>query len=242
VDLAFGLRPRKPVDLAGPVVDALDNRGNGGLIGINVSGLIANQPEQSSRRFDLACDYLELMRELIKTLLDESDARILLTPHVHAPAGHYEADLDACQLLLSTFPKRYEQALKVRVGVVTQTLDASELKWLIAQTDWFCGTRMHAAIAGLSSGVPTAALAYSLKTQGVFDTCGMHDSVVDLRTCSVAEALERLVYLWRQRENLANSLARNLPEVRLRAARQLDEIVASVRSNGGSAEPMPADI
>jgi len=242
VDLAFGLIPKRPSVLAVPVINALYDRGNQDLIGINVSGLIANRPEQASRRFDLACDYLELMREFIKKLLDQSDARILLVPHVHAPVGHYEADLDASHTLLNTFPARYKKALEARVTVVTQTLDASELKWLIAQTDWFCGTRMHATIAGLSSGVPTAALAYSLKTQGVFDTCGMHDSVVDLRKRGVAESLHQLLHLWRQRDNLAEMLEQQLPEVRLRATRQLDAVAACVQSAGDAVEPMPVAV
>jgi polysaccharide pyruvyl transferase WcaK-like protein len=240
VDLAFGLIPTKPRSLTAPVAEALCHRGNQELIGINVSGLIANRPEHATRRFDLACDYLELMRGLIRKLLDHSDARILLVPHVHAPVGHYESDLDASYKLLNTLPARYKKALEARVTVVTQTLDARELKWLIAQTDWFCGTRMHATIAGLSSGVPTAALAYSLKTQGVFGTCGMHDCVVDLRSRNVAESLEQLLQLWHQRGNSATRLVEQLAEVRMHAAQQLDEVAACVQSHGGRVKPMRA--
>jgi polysaccharide pyruvyl transferase WcaK-like protein len=234
VDLAFGLLPRAPETLEPAVARALHERGEQPLIGLNVSGLIANRPEEARRRFGLAGDYRVLMRDLVSALLDTTDARLLLTPHVHAPAGHFESDLDACTALLRSLPARHARAAAERVTIVGATLDACELKWLIAQTDWFCGTRMHATIAALSSGVPTAALAYSLKTSGVFATCGLDAAVVDLRTHAEGAALERLLASWRGRDRAAAVLSARLPAVRASAARQLDEIVAGARRGVGT--------
>jgi polysaccharide pyruvyl transferase WcaK-like protein len=229
VDLAFGLSPRAPAGLDPAVQRLLENNGERPLIGLNVSGLIANRPESATKRFSLACDYGKLMRELVAWILEKTDARLLLIPHVHAPQGHYESDLDASHALLSELPSSLSQSAEERVTTVGQTLDACELKWLIAQTDWFCGTRMHSTIAALSSGVATAALAYSLKTRGVFASCAMADAVVDLRAASASEALARLQHLWRRRQNTAATLAGQLPHVRKLASSQLDEIVGCAR-------------
>ena len=234
VDLAFGLEPREPRTLEPGVARVLHDRDKRPLIGLNVSGLIANRADEARTRFGLAGDYLALMQALVTELLDTTDACLLLVPHVHAPAGHYESDLDACRALLRSLPRRHARAAADRVAVVTDTLDACELKWLIAKTDWFCGTRMHATIAALSSGVPTAALAYSLKTSGVFASCGMADAVVDLRTCANELALARLIESWRQRARSGTVLAQRLPGVRARTASQLDEITAGALT--GSAE------
>ena len=84
---------------------------------------------------------------------------------------------------------------------------------------------MPSTVAALSSGVATAALAYSLKTRGVFATCAMADSVVDMRASTGPEALARLQQLWARRRCDAANLARHLPRVGQAAARQLDEIV-----------------
>jgi polysaccharide pyruvyl transferase WcaK-like protein len=200
---------------------------SGPLIGLNVSGLIANQPQAAAARFGLAGDYRELMHELVAWILQNTDARLLLVPHVHAPRGHYESDLEASLSLLSGLPPTLSRLAQGRVAVVSEALDARELKWLIGQTDWFCGTRMHSTIAALSSGVATAALAYSLKTRGVFATCGMGEAVVDLREAAVADALTHLQQLWRHRQEDAAKLAQHLPAVRHAASRQLDEIVDS---------------
>jgi polysaccharide pyruvyl transferase WcaK-like protein len=227
VDLAFGLTPRAPAGLEPAVERALAERGAQPLVGLNVSGLLANRPQDAADRFGLACDYRALMRELVAWFLEKTDARLLLIPHVHAPSGHHESDLDAARGLLDGLPPAASRSAAERVSVLTRALDARELKWLIAQTDWFCGARMHSTIAALSSGVATAALAYSLKTRGVFATCAMADGVVDLRESTGPEALARLQQQWGRRQSDAATLARHLPGVRKAAARQLDEIVGS---------------
>jgi polysaccharide pyruvyl transferase WcaK-like protein len=225
VDLAFGLQARKPAALEQGVSEALSAKGKRPVIGLNISGLVANQPASSATRFGLSCDYPSLIRTLLMRLLDETDAQLVIVPHVHAPAGHYESDLDASRALLQSLTGRHAAAARKRATIVTQELDACELKWLIARCDWFCGTRMHATIAALSSGVPTVALAYSLKTRGVFDTCAMAESSVDMRSEANDAALEQVMRLWRQREGHAATLARRLPKVRTLASRQMDEIV-----------------
>ena len=229
VDLAFGLAPQSPVSLEPDVLRLLTENDTRTLVGLNISGLVANRPRDAADRFGLACDYRALMRDLVTWFLESTDARLLLIPHVHAPRGHYESDLDAALALLAELPGHVSRAAAERIAVVTQALDASELKWLIGRTDWFCGTRMHSTIAALSSGVATAALAYSLKTRGVFATCGMAGSVVDLRESTAADAVTRLQQLWHRRQETAAKLAERLPAVRARASQQLDEIVDCAR-------------
>ncbi len=239
VDLAFGLAPEAPAGLEPSVERALAERGARPLVGLNVSGLLANRPQGAASQFGLACDYRALMRELLLWFLEKTDARLLLIPHVHAPEGHYESDLDASRALLEGLSPGAARAAAERVAVVTQALDARELKWLIARTDWFCGARMHSTIAALSSGVATAALAYSLKTRGVFATCAMADAVVDLRESTGPEALATLQQLWGRRQDDAAVLARRLPDVRKAASRQLDEIVGSAHCAAVVGEALP---
>jgi polysaccharide pyruvyl transferase WcaK-like protein len=239
VDLAFGLAARAPAALEPVVSRFLEQRVERPLVGLNVSGLIANRPQGAATRFGLACDYVALMRELVTWFLKNTGARLLLIPHVHAPAGHYESDLDASRALLAALPADVAKSAGERVAVLEQALDACELKWLIAQTDWFCGTRMHSTIAGLSTGVATAALAYSLKTRGVFATCGMADAVVDLRETAGPAALARLQQLWSRRLDGAATLAVQLPRVQRLASRQLDEIVDCARDGEFAGQMQP---
>ena len=83
---------------------------------------------------------------------------------------------------------------------------------------------MHATIAAISSGVPAANLAYSIKAKGIFARAGQSDAVIDLRNTNDRDALEQLLGHWRQRQHFRSSLAAALPGVQAAAAAQLDVI------------------
>jgi polysaccharide pyruvyl transferase WcaK-like protein len=230
VDLAFGLRPSKPAELETDVQRILSDYPRRPLIAMNVSGLLANQAEMAKSRFKLTADYRALTSRIVCELLDKSDAQILLLSHVHAPRDHYESDLDACLALAGELPARYQAAAADRVTILKNQYDAAELKWIIGQADWVCGTRMHAAIAALSQCVPVCALAYSPKAGGVFEACGADEAVVDLRFEDLGSATEKVLWTWHNREILKTRMSLQLPDVLARNERQLDEITGYLRA------------
>jgi polysaccharide pyruvyl transferase WcaK-like protein len=166
-----------------------------------------------------------MVKELVARLLETTDAHLILVPHVHAPIGHYESDLEACLTVLNTLPDRCRAEANERITVVREPYDATELKWIIGRTEWFCGSRMHSTIAALSSGVVACALAYSLKTRGVFASCGLADAAVDLRHLAAGDAIEQVLWTWRNRRSLSTTLATKLPQVAAQCQQQFDEIV-----------------
>jgi colanic acid/amylovoran biosynthesis protein len=87
---------------------------------------------------------------------------------------------------------------------------------------------MHATIAALSSGVPSAAVAYSNKTAGVFETCRQGDHVADPREFGTSEMLERLWWSWERRAEARRVLHAALPEVLFKADAQMDKIAAII--------------
>ena len=109
-------------------------------------------------------------------------------------------------------------------GRITQ-LTRGEAKWIIGHCDWFCATRMHAAIAALSSGVPSAAVAYSRKAVGVFETCGQEEYVIDARRADATDIVNHLWWAYQKRDVSRERLAKALPDIRRRAQEPLDEIV-----------------
>src|SRR6185503_20181754 len=107
-------------------------------------------------------------------------------------------------------------------------LDATELKWFVGRCAWFCGTRMHACIAGLSQGVPTTAVAYSDKTVGVFRTAAVEDCVVDPRKLSGGEVADAVLADRDRRAEVAAALQRRLPGVRRQLSEQFEAICAGI--------------
>jgi colanic acid/amylovoran biosynthesis protein len=135
------------------------------------------------------------------------------------PAGLYESDIAACRAALESLPPDARQ----RVAVCPILEDPREVKWVISKMGWFCGTRMHATIAALSSGVPAAAIAYSIKTAGVFETCGLADRVVDPRALDTEQALGRLWNAWATRDAAHAILQDHLPSVIHQAREQIEQ-------------------
>lgn len=234
VDVAFGMAPVAAGDDALGALPFERARASGrGVVGFNVSGLIWNDPENARTRYGFRADYRKLVVEFLTRLLERERVEALLVPHVLVPSGHYESDADACAAAREALP----EALRARVHVLRGVGTAPQVKWVIARCDWFCGTRMHATIAGLSSGVPTAAVAYSVKTAGVFETCSVGDAVVDPRELDTAGVVERLWAVWEARARHRETLGRERAGMERRTAEQMDRIVEAcgVRARDPSA-------
>lgn len=231
VDVAFLLPVEEPGPSAMPTRAAewfADGRSQ--VAGLNVSGLIYNDPQRARDDFGFVADYEALTRGLAEGLIAR-DARVLLVPHVVTPPGHYESDIEAAERLVASLPR----AARERIAIAPSFTDPREVKGLIGKCDWFCGTRMHATIAGLSQGVPTAAVAYSIKTQGVFETCGQGEHVADPRHADTEEVVERLLASFDRREAARASLAEHLPSVRETAAAQMRAVAELIRTRDRAA-------
>ncbi|HHU40322.1 MAG TPA: polysaccharide pyruvyl transferase family protein [Propionibacterium sp.] len=219
VDVAFALGATAPDE---GVQALLDRRDGEALVGVNVSGLLLSPGLRD--RFGVHDDYLATMVEVVRRLVREEGARVALVPHVHVPGGGGESDRVAIEALLSQLDERE----RARVFAVPGELHASQLKWCIAQTDWFVGSRMHATIAGLSSGVPTFGYAYSGKTEGVFATCGMSSHVADARAVSGEEAVRLMTESFAARDRTRDEMQQKVSVVTDLARRQLVDLVREV--------------
>lgn len=219
VDLAFELPPQTPDNATADCLRQIILSAEGGpVVGFNVSGLLLNDLGADSR-YGLRINYRELVDSLAINLLSRG-AVLVLVPHVLG-TGQRDSDEDVTYALADRLKATYPD----RVLVAPRELGAGGRKWLISQLDWFCGTRMHSTIAGLSSGVPTAAIAYSLKVRGVFASCGQESQVADGRSSTTGDALDLLIESFERRDRLRSDLALKLPSVLDRARSQMDCIV-----------------
>jgi polysaccharide pyruvyl transferase WcaK-like protein len=221
VDMAFNLRAVDPgVKLGSEILQWVHDKRNHPLIGLNVSGLIGLDRGRAGNRFGLRADYVDALVGFIRMVMERRDLRLLLIPHVMSPIGSHESDEEACLKVV----EELAPGLRSRIIVAPRHLDECEVKWLISQTDWFCGTRMHSTIAALSSGVPTAAVAYSDKTLGVFESCGVGDQVIDPRKLETQAVIESLLESFENREKTADLLSTTIARVKARATEQFRHI------------------
>jgi polysaccharide pyruvyl transferase WcaK-like protein len=222
VDVAFALATRPPDEPGLTALLTWWSEASGPVVGVNVSGLMF---QQAGEQFALKANGWAVVLRLCERLLTESGVRIVLVPHVRGGVGT-DSDDEATERLRADLATRHGD----RVTVVPPGLDPHQAKWVISRTDWFVGMRMHATIAALSTGVPVANIAYSLKSRGVFATVGQEEHVADARSLSDDELFDVLWRSWDGRDKARAELAVRAPAAAARAVAQMDEIVAVARA------------
>lgn len=184
-DLAFGLPYSK------------GNKERKGLIkvGVNPSGLLsAKKSEGTSLNIKLSVDYDKYINELLDYLENSGNYEIHLIPHVGQDAVEYFKSGRKNVIVHSAFETPVEA------------------KNCISQMDIFIGSRMHATIGALSSGVVTIPVAYSRKFSGLFESIGyMH--TIDICKMNNTEALQKTIYKIEHYKDIAVDVSAALKQI-----------------------------
>lgn len=213
-DMAFLLEPEE-MELPTRMQNALQAAGP--CIAINVSGLLYF----ARREFCLRDDFAQFTQRLLQWALSIPNSFVVLVPHVVAPtyfAGKKGAnrslvdttDTAACEALLTEL----EPSLAERVAVLPNSGDPAKAKYAMMQCDYFVGARMHAFIGASSQCVPGSLLAYSKKAEGLANLLGIGDSVVDLRSDTISECLEKINRQFELRGQTKEHLEQRVPEAK----------------------------
>lgn len=187
-DVAFSLAPRRPGFDVKEVSAMLCDRQRP-LVCVNVSGLLYWSRGRNDR-FGVLPGYPDLIFELVDSILNHTEATIVVVPHVEG-----EGELEACREVLG----RVTQHHKHRVSMIDTALSEREVKWVIGRMDFVVASRMHACIAALSQAVPTIGLAYSEKFLGVFESAGVGGSIIDLRHVEKSAAISAVLSAFEDR-------------------------------------------
>jgi colanic acid/amylovoran biosynthesis protein len=216
-DVAFTLERDEPFELRILPQHPGFNSDTTAIVGINVSGLLYVGGYTGANMFGLRCEYRLLVDALVDNVLKSTPYKILLVPHVFG-SEHEER---ICSSILESVSTRYPG----RVFMLGQPLSERELKWLIGQTQFFIGSRMHACIAALSQFVPTVGLAYSDKFLGVFQSAGIGDAVIDLRRTEIPEVVALTLAACRNREQLSVRLRSHIPVIQGQVVETFDRLL-----------------
>jgi colanic acid/amylovoran biosynthesis protein len=210
---------RDKVQLTSDVAFALpfDQRPRPGraLAAVNVSALLHHGGYSGRNQFGLELDYPRYVRELLAWLCDQDELDVALVPHVIAPGSTVEDDYTVSRRLAEEF------------GLPEPPLfaDPSSAKSFISTCEVIVGSRMHACIAGVSTGTATIPVAYSRKFSGLFGSLG-YDYTIDAASVGTEEALARTQHLIGRRSELRADAVTASERARAR----LDEYVAGVAS------------
>lgn len=178
-------------------------------VGINVSGLLLHKNVYKKGSFlGSGVDYGKYIEKLISTLLESGKYEVHLIPHVIGrPDTLTDNDNSACRAMLKKFPQCI-------LSPMFKT--PMEAKSYIANMDIFTGARMHATIAGVSSGVATIPFSYSVKFEGLYNGLG-YKRVISGLNSTTDEALSKTLDYIHNYKELENETA----ELRNRALERL---------------------
>lgn len=129
-------------------------------IGVNVSSLLWD--DETVKRFNLTVNYRKFYTDLLDYLTSKKDAEIHLIPHV-IDAKNYQSNENDCRIL-----DELEHQYRGKVVVAPPFANCIEAKSYIANMDVFLGSRMHATIGAISSGVTTIPFSYCHKFEALY--------------------------------------------------------------------------
>ena len=130
-------------------------------VGLNISSLLWDSEWAKENHFGLKFDYKEYHYTIIDWLI-ENNYNVHIIPHVInlKEPNHRENDYRVCLEL----KEKYGDKIYIAPPFETPV----EAKSYIANMDVFIGSRMHATIAAISSGVATIPFSYSRKFEGLY--------------------------------------------------------------------------
>ena len=180
------------------------------LVGISLSQNMAEYLGLSYNK------YINLMVDLIDHIHSDIGAEVFFVPHIITPiemksdhnSNLFKDDLYISEIVVSKVKK------KDKCVVIKNEYSPEELKAIIGVAEVFIGCRMHANIAALSMEVPTLAISYSHKYEGIMDMFKLGDFVINMKTDRLTIIQEKFDLLWDKRLDLKNMLEKNILDVK----------------------------
>jgi colanic acid/amylovoran biosynthesis protein len=193
-------------------------------LGVSLSGLI-NEHYMRRNPAGRSGALLPLLAAALDTVAVELDVDVVFIPHVTGPARSKDDRVTALAV---------GRHMKQRWRSIGGDYGPDELKGLISRFSLFLGARMHANIAALSSGVPTVALSYSHKTEGIMQSLQQSARVIGIDTLTHERVTSLLRETWRDREDVRRLLLDQLQRVTQSSRRNVELILDLIRGRGAA--------
>jgi colanic acid/amylovoran biosynthesis protein len=151
------------------------------IVGVNLSGLLYYDSLNNNGKFGLIENYYEKVRTFCQKLL-HNDYSIVFIPHTFKiPIECKKSGCENDMVPIMRVFNEYNNLYPGRIYIIDKNYNAAEIRYFIKHCCYFVGSRMHSCIGSLSMKVPTIALSYSDKYDGLFKSLGIYESVYDLR-------------------------------------------------------------
>ncbi|MFZ5974862.1 MAG: polysaccharide pyruvyl transferase family protein [Bacillota bacterium] len=170
------------------------------FIGISVSYQIINQWRSDET-------YIECMDKLIRYILETTDLSVELIPNEIVETNDYN-DIHVA----NDIHERFDHSERVAIADV-KNMSSTQIKSLIAGSEAFIGSRYHACVASLSSGVPTLIVGWHYKYDELLHWYGQDQWIISNNNCSSERLIEMFKSFWDNHNNEREVIKAKLPQV-----------------------------
>lgn len=111
---------------------------------------------------------------------------------------------------------------KDALEIIEDDLSPTEIKGLISNFDMFVGTRMHSNIFATSMKVPTVAIAYEKKTNGIMKMLGLEDYLIEIDNITSEKLISKIELAIKQKEEIKAKLEKQIKSIRKEIINKLE--------------------
>lgn len=151
--------------------------------------------------------YIQAMREIMLCLIEKYNCFICCIPFCQNAGDN---DMVISKEVIDGLGAEYHK----NISILEHDMDPAQLKGVLKQFDCFLGTRMHSNIFAMSVGVPTTAIKYEEKTQGIMKMMGMEDAVFDAYHLDAEGVINSIERHMQNRVEISNKIEKRVKELR----------------------------
>lgn len=144
-------------------------------------------------------NYIEQIKNFMEYYIENKKATFIFVPQVIVS---YASDTDIANEIKERMNKKYRDKFVIR----NDDWSPTEIKTLISKLDFFVGTRMHSNIFATSMYIPTLAIAYEKKTNGIMETVGQQEYVLEIDDLDSKNMIKKFDMLIQNKENIKQEL------------------------------------
>lgn len=203
-DMAFALT--QETNISFEFIESLNEKFDK-LIGLTVRSWEfpnSNNPDKDKET------YINSIVDMTINCAQKYNAAIVFVPQVIFKSGCGDDDSIIAEYIKDRLPDEYRENFIIR----KDDWSPAEIKALIEKFDIFVGTRMHSNIFATSMLVPTIAIAYEKKTNGIMETLGLEDYVINIDEITSKKLIHKLDQIMIDRRNIVEHLSIRIPKIR----------------------------
>lgn len=185
------------------------------LVGITVRNW--NFPESNNSK-EKIYNYLNVLSEFIIKWVSEENIGFVFIPQVIVS---YASDVDIAKKLKFFLPEKIRESFLI----VSDDLSPLDIKSLIGNMNYFIGTRMHSNIFALSMNIPTIAISYEKKTNGIMDLVNQSEYVIDISSIDLKNLNQLFEKVIKNNLKIKKELSYQLEKIRVEIQDKLKRVI-----------------